>query len=188
MFDQDDSRADFLKILAEMGEEPAFLIRGIAAENALDVLLERCAVHYDEQLEWPRRHFTALRRRIAGEWSRLQSLLEQQEHIELFSKLEDQLRTVKYANSISFLANHRRGLKQLIDSATRFNIKWLAFTDGDGLKHVNEMRGNYNRFYPIEKACAFGNDRVNEGFRPLQPLTASFLLKRFPLLELPELK
>ena len=188
MFDYEGSRGEFLRILAEIGEEPAFINRGIAPQRALDALLERCAIHRDEQLEWPRRHFSALRRRIAADWSRLQRILTHENEIDLFVTLEQQLKLDERTNTLSFFTNDRRAVQQFIESGIRFNNSWSAFVSGDGLEHVNEMRENYNRFYPMEKACAFGNDGVNEGFQPLPQLDASFLLERFPLLVLPKLR
>ena len=191
MFDYEGSRGEFLKILAEMGEEPAFVKRGIAPQAALDALLKRCAIHRDKQLEWPRRHFASLHRKIAGDWSRLKQFLAQQSETELFAMLEHQLNVDAvdgYTNTLSFFTSERRALKEFIVSGVRFNNLWSEFVSGDGLAYVNEMRENYNRFYPMEKACAFGNDRVNDGFQPLAQLEASFLLERFPLLLLPKLR
>lgn len=188
MFDYEGSRSEFLKILAEMGEEPAFIQRGIAPHVALEALLKSCEIRREEQLKWPRRHFTNLRRRISGDWLRLQRYLVRPTEIELFTTLDHQLALVECTNMLSFFTTDKRELRQFIESAIRFNESWSAFVDGDGLDHVNELRENYNRFYPMEKACAFGNDQVNEGFQPLPRLDASLLLERFPLLVLPALR
>jgi hypothetical protein len=186
MFDYEGSRSEFLKILAETGEEPAFINRGRAPQFALDALLKSCSVHREERLEWPRRHFATLYLRTAGEWSRLQRYLAAKDDVNLFAVLECQLAPIGNA-APSILASDRALLRQFIESAARFNQDWLSFVDGSGLEHVNELREDYNRYYPMEKACAFGRDTVNEGFNSLPLLDSAFLLERFPLLLLPEL-
>lgn len=186
MFDDEGSRGEFLKILAEMGEEPAFINRGNAPEVALDTLLKSSSIHYEELLKWPRLHFGSLAARVSGDWSRVQRFLTCPEMIHLLPALEKSLGPTESQKVILF-ATDRGLLKQFLESAIRFNKNWIAFVDGAGLEHVNQLRDNYNRFYPMEKACAFGNDRVTEGFEELPPLNSRFLLERFPLLELPEL-
>ena len=186
MFDYEGSRSEFLKILAEMGEEPAFINRARAPQIALDGLLKSCSVHRDERLEWTRRHFAALCLRTAGEWSRLQRYLATKDDVNLFAALECQLAPIGNA-APSVLASDQALLRQFIESAARFNQGWLNFVEGSVLDHVNELRENYNRYYPMEKACAFGRDTANEDFKSLPLLGPTFLLKRFPLLLLPEL-
>lgn len=186
MFDYEGSRSEFLKILAEMGEEPAFVNRGRAPQFALDALLKSCSVHREERLEWPRRHFATLCLRTAGDWSRLRHHLAKEDDVNLFAVLECQLAPIgKVAPSM--LASERVLLRQFIESAARFNKDWLSFVEGSGLDHVNELREDYNRFYPMEKACAFRRDTVNEGFKSLPLLNSAFLLERFPLLLAPGL-
>jgi len=186
MFDYEGSRSEFLKILAEMGEEPAFINRGKAPQLALDALLKSCSVHREQLLEWPRRHFATLSLRTAGEWPRLRRYLTEKDDVRLFAVLECQLAPTGNA-APSLLASDQALLRQFAESAARFNQNWLRFVEGSGLDHVNELREDYNRYYPMEKACAFGTDRVNEGFKSLPQLDSAFLLERFPLLLLPEL-
>lgn len=185
MFDFEGSRSEFLRILAEMGEEPAFINRSKAPETALKALLKSSEVDYDELLKWPRRHFASFVARVAGDWARVQRWLAGPEEIQHFVTLESLL-SPKEQQKLPLFATDRGLLKQFLDSAIRFNESWLSFANGPGLEHVNQLRDNYNRFYPMEKACAFGNDRVVEGFEELPLLDSRFLLERFPLLTLPE--
>jgi hypothetical protein len=46
---------------------------------------------------------------------------------------------------------------------------------------------DYNRYYPLEKACAFGNETLSEEFRPLDMIDVGFLARRFPYLPIPQL-
>ena len=95
MFDYEGSRIEFLKILAEMGEEPAFIGRARAAEVALDALLGRCHRQRAELLEWPRRHFTVLLHRTAGDWSRIALHVAADDCHSLFNALSAKLTPVE---------------------------------------------------------------------------------------------
>jgi len=56
MFDCEGSRGEFLKILAEFGEEPAFIARGLAPQIALDEFVRSCRSQLAKMFEWPKRH------------------------------------------------------------------------------------------------------------------------------------
>ncbi len=126
MFDYEGSRSEFLKILAEMGEEPAFVNRARASQIALELLLQHCSVHREELLEWPRRHFATLRRLIASKWGRLDHFLTDANVEAVFATLELQLPAIPTA-APSLLTTDRSALKQFIESAERFNSAWLRF-------------------------------------------------------------
>ena len=187
MFDYEGSRIEFLKILAEMGEEPAFIGRARAAEVALDALLGRCHSQRAELLEWPRRLFTVLLHRTAGDWSRIALHVAADDCHSLFNALSAKLTPVEWVTPTLFMTD-RAVLRQFLESAKRFNVAWRNFLDTAGLADVNMRRDEYNRFYPLEKACAFGNDGQDEGFAPLPMLDRDYLESRFPLLPVPELR
>lgn len=184
MFEYEGSRNEFLKILAEMGEEPAFIGRARSAQVALDSLLARCDTERTELLLWPRRYFTILRQRTAGDWSRLASHVATSECLSTFNSLSAQLPLVEQVESRLFLRD-RTALRQFLESATRFNNAWSRFLDATALNDVNRRRDEYNRYYPLEKACAFANEGLDASFVPLPMLDRSFLESRFPLLNLP---
>ena len=56
------------------------------------------------------------------------------------------------------------------------------------LEEVNRQRHEYNEYYPVEKACAFGSDAMVADFEPLPMLDRVMLESKFPLLELPTLR
>lgn len=186
MFDYEGSRSEFLKILTEMGEEPAFLERARAPEVALTAMVTRCEKRYEELRLWPRRHYTAVRRRVRDDWSRLSPLTTSDTPDLIFKKLADQLPVVDDVRPPIFTTLGRL-LGAFIVSARRFNTAWDHFIDDAGLENVNRLRTAYNKHYPMEKACAFGSE-IGEGhFRPLPFLDRTFLTTRFPTLALPTL-
>ncbi len=187
MFDYEGSRSEFLKILAEMGEEPAFIARARAPQIALEGLLDRCTQKRDEMLKWPRLHFTVLFHRIAGDWTRLDPYVVGNNTESLFTSLATQLKISDAAKPV-ILATDRGVLRDFVESGGRFNRAWRRFLDDVGLADVNRLREEYNQFYPMEKACAFGTDAINNGFTTLPALEVEFLLNRFPLLSLPVLR
>ena len=181
MFDYEGSRSELLKILAEMGEEPAFLERARSHENALNSLVAQCERERNERLKWPRRHFTALRRRVADDWDRLASMVANPDAPSIFDALAAELPGLESPRAF-WMSSKRTLLVSFIESSSRFNRSWESFLGDAGLDDVNRRRKEYNDFYPLEKSSAFGFDSVNDRFEPLPMLDDAFLLERFPLL------
>lgn len=187
MIDYEGSRAEFLKILAEMGEEPAFIRREREAQAALNRLLLRCSKKREEMLKWPQFHFSALFHRVCGDWSCLGSYVVDDHPDSRFCQLAKQL-TITESAKAAFFATNRSLLKQFLESGLRFNEAWTCFLDEAGLDTVNSLRDDYNKFYPLEKACAIGIEVDSFGFTPMPMLDRTYLDDRFPLLSLPILK
>lgn len=186
MFDYEGSRGEFLKILAEMGEEPAFIARARAPVLALDALLKQCELHRADLLIWPRRHFTALRQRIGDDWNRLASLVVNGDASAMFTELAAQLpRLDDYRGTL--FARDKRLLRQFLGSASRFNTSWNQYIENADLGEVNQLRSDYNQYYLMEKSCAFGSEMSAGTFSKLKPLNLGFLLTRFPILSVPSL-
>lgn len=186
MFDYEGSRSEFLKLLAQFGEEPAFIARARAPQIALDALMQACQVKRDEMLEWPKFHLSALGKHVGGDWFRLRSLLAAPDSVELLKTLHTKMPTSKVVKS-SWRLSDRVALRRFLDSAECFNRNWRIYLDGLDLESVNKARREYNEFYVLEKACAFGNETVAEGFKPLEMIESGDLIQRFPLLTLPTL-
>ncbi|MCA8989016.1 MAG: hypothetical protein KDA78_15330 [Planctomycetaceae bacterium] len=187
MLYEEGSRAEFLKILAEMGEEPAFIERARRTESSLELLMQRCQSEREEALIWPRRHFHVLRVRCAGNWSRFNKHVADIQPELLLESLSVQLPVEEHKLSTWFISD-RGALKCFLESGQRFNSKWTRFLNSDVLNEANQRRQEYNHYYPIEKGCAFDNEHVNSGFEPLPLLTRTWLETRFPLLQLPTLR
>jgi hypothetical protein len=186
MLDYEGSRSEFLKLLVEMGEEPAFLARARAPQEALEGLLRACEAKRVELLRWPRFHLAALARRVADEWVRLDPLLASREAASQLQTLRACL-AASESGAPDWLTTDRAALRQLVESVERYNRKWQAYVDGLDLEPVNQPRRDFNQYYVLEKACAFGSEGVAEGFEPLPMIDRADLYRRYPLLTAPRL-
>jgi hypothetical protein len=186
MLEYEGSRIEFLKLLAQYGEEPSFIARARAPEIALESLVRACGAKRDELLKWPKHHLWALANRVGGQWSRLGCLLAVPESVRLLETMHTMMPTSKAAR-VNRLGSDRAALHRFLESAERFNRNWRTYLDGLDLECVNKPRRDYNEFYVVEKACAFGNERVADGFQPLEMIEREDLFQRFPLLTLPSL-
>jgi hypothetical protein len=184
MYEYEGSRSEFLKLLAECGEEPAFIVRAQAPLAALDALLSACEAKRQEMLEWPKLHLAALTHQIQKDWSRLCPLLAIPENVSILEKLHIDMPSGKPIKTEWFVSDIG-ALHRFLESAERFNRHWREYVERVDLERVNKPRRDYNQFYVLEKACAFGNDRVTEGFEPLGMIDSTYLYERFPLLTLP---
>lgn len=186
MFDYEGSRGEFLKILAEFGEEPAFIARGLAPQAALDEFIRSCRTRRDEMLEWPKRHYAALYCRVGGDWTRLERNLLSDAEIGKLELLHDELSSDRPTSSNIFQTDSS-ALRQFVQSAHKFNKTWTAFLDNTPLDTVNKPRREYNEFYLVEKGCAFDRVMNDNDFVPLEMIDRAYLWQNFPLLNLPEL-
>ncbi|KAA5545353.1 hypothetical protein FYK55_06785 [Roseiconus nitratireducens] len=186
MLDFEGSRNEFLNLLAEMGEEPAFVARARAPELALDGLLQSCLAKRDELLRWPQFHFSILASRVQRDWSRLSRWMKGSDAVRRLENLDAEL-SLPQSPRPSWIVRDRSALQRFVESGTRFNIHWQDFLECLDLEAVNRPRHDFNRYYVIEKACAFGSERFCQDFIPLDMIDHPFLIRRFPPLQLPEL-
>ena len=186
MSDYEGSRSEFLKILAECGEVPAFIERARAPQLALDSLLASCEARRAELLRWPALHLTVLALKVRQEWHQLRSLLAVPQSVVLLEALYASLPTCDTSGSGWFTTN-KSALGQFLESAERFNRNWQGYIENLDLEAANRPRREFNQYYALEKACAFGNETLAEGFEPLEMISSGDLLKRFALLSLPRL-
>ena len=145
-----------------------------------------CETKRDEMLKWPRFHLSMLALQIRNDWSRLGSFFADSESIAVLAALHESM-PANTTVQPSWLASDKAALRRFLESAERFNRNWRAYIDGLDLEPVNKPRRDFNQFYVLEKACAFGSDRVTEGFEPLAMIDNAYLYERFPLLALPSL-
>jgi len=184
MFDYEGSRSEFLKLLAKLGEEPAFIERARAPQAALDALLHTCEAKRGEMLKWPRFHLSVLAHQIHHDWSRLSSLFAVPESVAMLEALHASMH-ISSPVQANWFESDSAALRRFWESAERFNRSWRAYIDGLDLEPVNKPRRDFNQFYVLEKACAFGSEGVAEGFEPLGMIDSVYLYERFPLLMLP---
>jgi hypothetical protein len=186
MFDYEGSRSEFLKLLAQCGEEPAFIERARAPQVALDALLRSCNAKREELLQWPAMHLSVLAQQIRQDWSRLGPFFATSESVALLGKLYAELPS-QAAASTNWFTSDKSALRQFLESADRFNRHWGDYLEALDLEPVNKPRRDYNQFFQLEKACAFGSEEVNKGFEPMAMIDRQYLQERFPLLPLPNL-
>ena len=186
MFDYEGSRSEFLRLLAEFGEEPAFIARAKAPQLALESLLHNCSAKYEELLAWPYRHLSNLAQSIGGNWLRIAPLLARPESAAELEALHARMPFQGSTHS-PWPTTEKASLRQFVDSAARFNRAWRVYLVGIDYESVNKPLRDYNRYYPLEKACAFGNETLSDEFQPLDLIDLAFLESRFPYLPLPQL-
>jgi hypothetical protein len=186
MFDHEGSRLEFLKLLAEVGEEPAFIARANAVHFAYESFLQACQAKHEELLEWPRYHLANLAQRIGENWLRIAPLLVNPATV---TELESFHARSPFTGSAkaNWYATDRACLRQFVESAERFNRRWREYLVAIDYESVNKPRRDYNQYYPLERACAFGNERANYEFEPLNMIDIAFLEGRFPYLPIPQL-
>ena len=186
MFDYEGSRSEFLRLLAEFGEEPAFIARARAPQIALEELLRGCEAKREELLKWPRFHLAALARQVRKDWSRLRSLLAKADSVAMLEELHANLQ-VEEPLEASWLTSDKAAVGRFLESGARFNRHWAEYLDHLDLEATNKPRREFNQFYVLEKSCAFASEQAAEGFEPLEMIDQEYLYRCFPLLTLPEM-
>jgi len=170
-------------------DAPAFIRRARRVQEALDLVLARCRRQRDEWLMMPRLRLGMLRA-LAGDWSRLQPWLADEDQLVLLQNLEKEL-TPRLRVTIEPTSSKRRLQRALIslqESLEIFNSRWLDFLPTVDLTPVNEAREGYNRYYLLEKECAVRSPRLARmGFQRLNPMTLEELQTILPSLPAPRL-
>lgn len=187
MFDYQGSRGEFLKVLADVGQEPAFVQRARAVNDATDEIFRRCRAERNAMLRWPRTHLKTLADRVHPEWFRLSRYLADEDGEKILRSLYQQWES-QMAPSFHWAWTNRQALVAFLESAQRFNAAWSQFLERLDLNRVNRLRSSYNEYYPIEKACALGSEHAARSFTPLDRITIEQLRSAFPLLPIPELQ
>jgi hypothetical protein len=189
--DDEGSRGEFLKLLAQQGEEPSFLRRAKATHEAWEALLKSCQSQRQDMLRWVRMHLANLARQLNEDWSQLEPFLESDCQISGFRNMYEQwnAQLPVGVNSTSPWSTIRSSLKEFARSVQRFNRAWSNFLQRVDLDDVNRLRSDYNKYYPIEKAAAFDSEEIGRlGFDPLEIVTVEQLAAIFPPLPLPVLR
>src|SRR6476659_7142934 len=82
-----ESRAEFLKCLAEQGEDPAFIRHAQWVNEAWTQLLGRCKSQREVLLRWPWMHLSILADRLQYDWSQLARYLADESQVSYFEDL-----------------------------------------------------------------------------------------------------
>jgi hypothetical protein len=186
---REDGRQAFNELLAQY-DGPAYLRRARRVQAAYDQLLDQCRRQRDEWLAMVRVRLGTLRG-LAGTWEALAPHLGDEGHTrlleELWAALDPRPRLpVEPTTSVRAL---RAAVRELGESAERFNRRWLAFVGGLDLTALNDERARYNRYYLLEKECAVRSPYIaRAGYKPLDPLTHEEVLAALPPLTVPALR
>jgi hypothetical protein len=183
------SRGEFLKCLAELGEDPAFIQRAQKVDETWAQLIRQCKSQRDVLLRWPWMHLSILAQRVKYDWSLLARYLADEGQVTYFKDLYAEWKPSQGNRSIA--ANSWSSIRRILDdfnsAVERFNQAWNKFLHELDLGPVNQIRRDYNKHYPVEKACAFESEDIQRlGFTPLDPVTFEQLAAAFPPLAVPK--
>ncbi len=178
----DDPQRTFQLFLGQYSV-PAYVRRARQVQDAFDQVLARCCRQREEWLQLPRWRLGVLRD-LAGDWSALGPWLDPGQIAEL-KQLADRVQPVLRVAVQRTPRSRplRRALKELGESFERFNGRWLRYLHSLDLQPVNALIDGYNRYYLLEKECAFRSARLaRQGFSKLEPVTPDRLPELLPLL------
>jgi hypothetical protein len=176
----------FQQVLGHYGG-PAFARRGRDVQLAFDSLAEFCREKREEWLKFVRLPLGTLFA-LAGSVAALEKLLDNPQQFQTLKNLMDDLQPQLLLPPAPTASSRalRRALAEVREAIARFNQRWKAFIAELDVRHVNDIRDRYNRFYLLEKECALGSSRLaRKGFQRLSPLQPEDFLKIMPLLPVP---
>jgi hypothetical protein len=185
---RDDAENTFKEFLS-LYDAPAFVRRARRVEMSLEELLDHCHAQRERWLGMVRLRVGILRA-LAGDWNVLWPLLSSQEQVRELQLLHDELKPKLRVPVVATTSQYhlQQALEALRVSIESFNRRWQRFLLQVDLSGVNEARDAYNRYYVLEKECAFRCSRVaREGFVRQEPFTLADLQARLPFLPVPEL-
>ena len=88
--DYEGSRAEFMKLLAEREEPPAFVQRAQRVEAAWDWLVRQCSLQRQELLEMPRMRLATVAAVIGQQWTSLSCCVGVRDDIDYLRELHEQ--------------------------------------------------------------------------------------------------
>ncbi|MCA9213125.1 MAG: hypothetical protein KDB27_08680 [Planctomycetales bacterium] len=185
-----DDRREFLQFLADH-DVPAFIRRAQGVQDAWKRALQDCEKQRNELLEMPILRLGILAETIGRNWEAYAEELVDSAVAQTLKQHHDDWRpTLRVAvNATTDRRKWSRATEELVTAFQRFNKKWTTFVAEYDFAHVNDIRDGYNRWYVIEKSCAFDSDRIGaEGFVEIEHATADDVLIELPLLDIPQLR
>lgn len=185
-----DDGSDIVKQFISIYDAPAYMRRERQVHAEYEQLLHRCRTQRDEWLKMVRVRLGLLHG-LAGDWDVLKPLLEDEQEVDVLRELFTSLspRLLGPVETITSTRVLRRALQELVESIEHFNHRWLEFLPSVSIDRVNELRQNYNKYYLIEKECAFRSPRLaRQGFQRMEPLRREDLWGLFPVLGVPRVK
>ena len=167
-------------------DAPSFMRRAKQVENTWQQLLDNCQKERTKQLEIVRLRLGQLHA-LAGDWEPLREWLSVGDVDflrALFEELQPRLRL-----SLEATTSHRvlrSAVRDLVEAIEFFNARWQIWLRKLDLQPVNRARDAFNRYYLLEKECAFGSAALARiDFQPVPMLTIDDVARHFPLLRVP---
>lgn len=177
--------------LLALNGEVSFMRRARCVEEAFNQILKTCRTQREELLGMVKTRLAVLHA-LAGNWERLTAYLADRDQVTLLRNLYEHLAPT--LRSVIELTDSdyelRTALTALVESLQRFNRRWRERLDGLQLDHLNQLRAEYNRYYPLEKEFATRTSAnvARRGFKELAPLSPDDFLEWLPLLPVPVLR
>ena len=79
--------------------------------------------------------------------------------------------------------------RSFAESLNRFNDRWRAYLQQIDLTEINRVRADYNKYYVLEKSCAFDSEYIGRrDFVPLRPIAIKDVVERLPPFRLPRFR
>ena len=184
------SRTEFLQFAMQL-DDLAYIRRAKGIETSWEGLMKLMSAKRREMLNVTDTRLAVLAALIEQQWSQLEMFVEDAGDI---VGLQERYAATDYVlrAPITPTRSARRigsALKDTVRSMQRFNDHWQRFLVDFDYEPLNRERADYNKYYPIEKACAFASDAIGfEGFQELAPVNAETLVPTFPPLQVPRLR
>ena len=181
--DYEGSRREFLELLGQL-DDPAFVRRARRVEETENGLRARCRAGRDELLRFPKLRLATVGAVVDFQWRELDIFFQDDDAADYLAALHGQwMPQLRSRVCLGGAAKIRRVLRELRRSFCRFNRKWKTFLLDVDLAPVNKARDDYNRYYVIEKSCAFMSERIGQrGFQSLTSFTLDDIVKELPYL------
>ena len=191
--DYEGSRGELVRLLAEQGEEPAFVRRHRRLQESIRGLETHVLELRELELRVAKDLLFVLGEKVAENWSKLSKYLLTPAD---FSKFEMLWRDLEIAAEVrihpyadQWMWSIRRSLIKFSDAVEKFNGGWESKLRGVKLEKINQLIEQYNEYYPLEKSCAFGIEDIESlGFEPAEPIRIEQLAVKFPKLHCPQLR
>lgn len=191
--DYEGSRGELVRLLAEQGEEPAFVRRHRRLQESIRGLETHVLELRELELRVAKDLLGILGEKVAENWSKLSKYLVNPAESSVFEMIWSDLRIADddrihpYADQ--WLWSIHRTLRKFSDAVEVFNQRWESKLRCVKLEKVNQLIEQYNEYYPLEKSCAFGIEDIERlGFEPAEPICIGQLVEKFPKLHCPQLR
>lgn len=172
---------DMAKRVLGLFDQPAYIRRALRVEDAIRAI--------EEKIDHERKLMLAPVRRALAVW---QELLRQKpdaaklltdRQAEAIAGVASMIDGPTSHGAIGVWTRPRRVLGQLASAIDRLNERWVQYVEAVDVSLIEQRIDEYNRYYLLEKECAFRSPRAAaRGFVHMPPFDRQRLLDRHPRL------